>query len=60
MAMGKSPDRARGIWRLVAFLGRYGRQPADVVLAMEMRDVNVLAEEIGDMVEEESAIGAGA
>lgn len=39
--------------KTVAFLGRYGRQPADVVMAMPIGKVWRLAEEVGDLLQRE-------
>lgn len=40
--------------RLVAFLGRYGHQPAPVVWAMDITEVVELAEAVGSLIEDEA------
>jgi hypothetical protein len=42
------------IWRHVAFLGRHGRQPADVCLALPYTDLMELSECVADMLRQES------
>jgi hypothetical protein len=38
----------------VAFLGRYGHQPADVVLAMPITEIMLMTEEVGELLRRES------
>jgi hypothetical protein len=42
------------IWRLVAFLGRYGHQPVEGCLGMTFPDLCSLAESVGELLREES------
>lgn len=41
-------------WDQIAFLGRYGRQPADVCLRMTLRRLHRLTKSIARLMEEES------
>ena len=43
------------IWKLVAFLGRYGHQPAEMCLSMDTEDLRNLATGVADIMEEENA-----
>jgi len=52
-------EKARGnlakqIWKLIAFLGRYAHQPADVSLRLPVDDLQSLASATGDLLEQES------
>jgi len=53
MALDALGDHAGRLWRMVAFLGRYGHQPADVCLRMPVDDLQRLAREVGKILEEE-------
>jgi hypothetical protein len=44
----------RRIWRLVAFLGRYGHQPVEDCLHMTFADLCSLAEGVSELLREES------
>ena len=50
-SLGSHEDR---IWKLVAHLGRYGHQPADVVLRMPMRRLKKLSDAVNEIVREEA------
>ena len=43
----------RRLWKLIAFLGRYGKQPADTCLAMPMGDLLMLASSVSEIMVEE-------
>ncbi len=47
------------VWRMVAFLGRYGHQRANDVLAMDYPDVVALAYALYRIIAEESKSGQG-
>jgi len=40
---------------MIAYLGRYGHQPANVMLKMPVRELSLLAEQVNDIVREENA-----
>lgn len=42
------------LWSKIAFLGRYGNQPADVCLDMPSTDLDRLAIRVGKIMEEEA------
>jgi hypothetical protein len=42
------------MWKLLAYLGRYGHQSVDTLLAMPSRDVQEMAEAVASIVREES------
>jgi hypothetical protein len=44
---------------LIAFLGRYGKQPVNAVMKMEKRDAQALAEAVGELMEQEGVKGGG-
>jgi len=48
-------EHERRIWHLVAFLGRYGHQPADVCLAMTMTDLQAMGTEVNAIMRAEQA-----
>jgi hypothetical protein len=43
------------IWKLLAYVGRYGHQPVNVAMRLTLRELRQLAEQIGQLVEEENA-----
>lgn len=47
-------DRCTEIWKLVAFLGRYGHQQAKDILAMPVTQTMRLAEQVGELIAEEN------
>jgi len=54
-----SVEYARGdyearVWKLLAYLGRYGRQPLASALRLTMRECVTLAEQLGTLMEEEA------
>ena len=52
--MGDVREYEKRIWKLVAFLGRYGHQPCDVCLEMETGDLRDLAEGVAGIMNEEN------
>lgn len=42
------------IWKMIAFLGKYGNQPARHLLEFPMDDLKRLADAVGHFLEEES------
>lgn len=40
--------------RVVAFLGRYGNQPADIMLGLPLRDMLALTSEVNKLLLEEA------
>lgn len=42
------------IWKLVAYLGRYGHQPANVSLKLTTLEMGMLAEQVNEIVREEN------
>jgi hypothetical protein len=48
---GSYPTR---IWKLVAFLGRYAHQPADVSLSLPVDDLIRLSDATGDLLDRET------
>jgi hypothetical protein len=49
----RCPPRTNAIWTTIAFLGRYGRQPVNVVRALPSSEFWRLAEEVGKLLDEE-------
>jgi len=47
-------ERERQLWRLLAYLGRYGKQPASLALGMSVRDLQSLASAVNGLVKEEN------
>lgn len=43
------------IWKLLAYVGRYGHQPVNVARHLTMRELRLLSEQLGLLVEEENA-----
>ncbi len=43
----------------MAYLGRYGHQPVNVVLRMTMREMGLLAEQVNEIVREENETNRG-
>jgi len=52
-------DNVTRIWKLVAYLGRYGHQPVNVVMRMTMREMGLLAEQVNEIVREENESNRG-
>lgn len=42
--------------RVVAFLGRYAHQPADVIMRMPVDEVRLLAEATGQLLQDENEL----
>ena len=59
MVVAKMPPLDGQIWKLVAYLGRYGHQPADVTLALPVTDLRRLSDGVSALVEEEAAAVSG-
>jgi len=54
MALGPSASEyVDDLLRLIAFLGRYGHQPASVVMRMPVTQVQRLSRHVADLLEEE-------
>lgn len=47
------PPRSVALWKLIAFLGRYGHQQ-QWVLRLTIREMNALAEAVGQLIEDEN------
>jgi hypothetical protein len=45
--------READVYKLLAFLGRYGKQPLSATLCLTIREANKLAEAIGTLMQEE-------
>ena len=43
----------RRIWRILAFLGRYGHQPVTAMLDLTLVDLRELQEFVGDLIDDE-------
>ena len=52
--MGGTAECERRIWKLVAFLGRYGHQPARECMSMPSGDMRELANGVAEIMREES------
>jgi hypothetical protein len=48
-------DNERRIWRLLAYVGRYGHQPLDTMRRMTMRELRLMSSQLAAIVEEENA-----
>lgn len=48
-------NNEKRIWKMLAYVGRYGNQPMNVLRQMPMREINLLAQELGRILEEENA-----
>jgi hypothetical protein len=47
------------IWKLLAYVGRYGHQPVNVARQLTVRDLHRLAGKVAEIVEQENAAGKG-
>lgn len=52
--LGSSEEHVQRLWKMIAFLGRFGHQPANVCLDMTMLDLQSLAHQVGELLREES------
>ncbi len=43
------------IWKLLAYVGRYGHQPVDVACRLTVRDLSKLADCVAELVQAENA-----
>jgi hypothetical protein len=48
-----NPSAERRIWKLIAYLGRYAHQPADVCLRLTLRQLSLLAESTAGILKDE-------
>jgi hypothetical protein len=48
-------NNTQRIWKLLAYVGRYGHQPIDIALRLTVRQLNMLAESVAELVREENA-----
>lgn len=55
MELERQPPREKWIIELVAFLGRYGRQPRSEVMNMPITEALALADAVAVMMREEQA-----
>lgn len=46
--------RTQKIWEKLAYAGRYGGQPLDVLMKMPLRDIGIFCGAVSDIVEEEN------
>jgi len=53
-AQGGMESHERRVWRLVAFLGRYGHQPACDCLGLPLTALQMLAEGVAEIMREEA------
>jgi len=52
--LGDISEHERRIWKVVAFLGRYGHQSADEILDMPTPDMQALAKGVSEIMKEEA------
>lgn len=52
--LAASGDRVAQMWKLFAYLGRYGHQPVNVTRHMPLRELRMLSTAISEIVEEEN------
>lgn len=52
-AMMREPPRDRAIWRMVAWLGKYGRQPGWWVMRLTISEALMLEEEVAQLMRDE-------
>lgn len=52
-ALAREPPREQAIIRMVAWLGRYGRQPASEVLRMPIKFALGMMEQIAEFIKDE-------
>lgn len=50
--IGNNTER---IWKLLAYVARYGHQPVDVSKRLPLRELKLLADQLAKIVEEENA-----
>lgn len=53
----RGPSNEQRIWKLLAYVGRYGNQPVTVARSLTLRELRVLADAVGEIVGEENASG---
>ena len=46
------------IWKMLAYVGRYGHQPINVAMRLTGRELGHLAESVAELVREENEAGA--
>jgi hypothetical protein len=47
------PERVRAIYDVLAFVGRYGHQPVDVLLEMTFNELSLLADALQRLMDKE-------
>jgi hypothetical protein len=47
-------ERVRQLWKLLAYLGRYGHQPVNVLRRMPLSEIYALRDGVAEIVEEEN------
>lgn len=53
----RGPSNEQRIWKLLAYVGRYGHQPVTVARSLTVRELRVLADAVAEIVGEENASG---
>ena len=53
----RGPSNEQRIWKLLAYVGRYGHQPVTVARSLTVRELRVLADAVGEIIGEENAAG---
>jgi len=46
------------IWKMLAYVGRYGHQPVNTAMRLTVRELSQLAECVAELVREENAAGS--
>lgn len=54
----RSGDNGTRIWKMLAYVGRYGHQPVNVAMQLTVRDLSKLADCVAELVREENAAGS--
>lgn len=52
--LGSVREHRKRIWKHIAFLGRYGHQPADVLLGFPTAELSEFSDEVAQLIKEES------
>ena len=47
-------NNEKRIWKMLAYVGRYGHQPVDVSMRLPVRQLRMLADALNDIVAEEN------
>lgn len=56
IAVARQEPLERVLWRLMAFLGRYGHQPISELMRLSSREASMLAKEVAAILESENEI----